>query len=213
MQTGIKAARAERTKKAILDAAEEIFAQKGLSGARVDEIAEKAGANKHMIYEYFVNKEELYKTVLADVYGRLGDNEAPVIDESERIDPEQAIRSLIDIYFDFLRNNRSYVRMILWENIHEAKYFDQMNLGAVRNPIRRSLRTIIAHGQQSGVFRADLDGDQILMSLFALSFNYFSNIHTMSRVMDADLPSEAQVNRRKEDIIQMLLHYMLAASL
>ena len=62
----------KKTKEAILQAAELEFAEKGIYGARVDEIAAKAGVNKRMIYEYYGNKEELYKTVLATVYGRLG---------------------------------------------------------------------------------------------------------------------------------------------
>ena len=43
----------ERTRAAILGAAQREFAARGLSGARVDEIARRAGANKRMIYHYF----------------------------------------------------------------------------------------------------------------------------------------------------------------
>ena len=63
-----------QTKQAILKAAEEEFSEKGIYGARVDEIAAKAKINKGMIYQYFGNKEELYKTVLKNVYDRLGDS-------------------------------------------------------------------------------------------------------------------------------------------
>ena len=56
-----------QTKQAILKAAEEEFSEKGIYGARVDEIAAKAKINKGMIYQYFGNKEELYKTVLQTV--------------------------------------------------------------------------------------------------------------------------------------------------
>ena len=68
--------RAQRTKQNILQAAEEIFAAKGLDGARVDDIAAAAGANKRMLYAYFGSKEQLYQTVLENVYRRLGDSEA-----------------------------------------------------------------------------------------------------------------------------------------
>ena len=49
--------RAQRTKMNILRAAEEIFAAKGLDGARVDEIAAAAGANNRMLYAYYGSKE------------------------------------------------------------------------------------------------------------------------------------------------------------
>ena len=51
---------AERTQQAILAAAEDEFADKGLAGARVDTIAEQSGVNKRMLYYYFGSKEGLY---------------------------------------------------------------------------------------------------------------------------------------------------------
>jgi len=55
---------AERTQQAIIAAAEEEFAAKGLAGARVDTIAEQSGVNKRMLYYYFGSKENLYVAVL-----------------------------------------------------------------------------------------------------------------------------------------------------
>ncbi|MDD6042488.1 MAG: helix-turn-helix domain containing protein, partial [Eubacteriaceae bacterium] len=62
--------RAERTRSEILLASEMEFSDKGFSGARVDEIAARAGVNKNLIYKYFGNKESLYKTVFVIVYDR-----------------------------------------------------------------------------------------------------------------------------------------------
>lgn len=52
------------TRESLLASATEAFAEKGFSGARVDEIAEQARANKAMIYYHFGSKEGLYKAVL-----------------------------------------------------------------------------------------------------------------------------------------------------
>ena len=52
------------TKTRLLDAAFNEFATHGIAGARVDRIAEAAGANKRLIYVYFGNKEQLFDTVL-----------------------------------------------------------------------------------------------------------------------------------------------------
>ncbi len=54
---------AERTREAILEAATEEFAERGYAGARVDGIANRAGANKQLVYRYFGTKAELYRTV------------------------------------------------------------------------------------------------------------------------------------------------------
>ena len=67
--------KSEITKSKILRAAEAEFSEKGIWGARIDAIAESAGINKRMIYEHYISKEELYKTVLKEVYGRLAECE------------------------------------------------------------------------------------------------------------------------------------------
>src|SRR5512132_2561490 len=56
---------------AILQAAQREFAAKGLGGARVDEIAQRAGANKQLIYYYFGSKDDLYRAALEAVYAEI----------------------------------------------------------------------------------------------------------------------------------------------
>ncbi|NRB03273.1 MAG: helix-turn-helix transcriptional regulator, partial [Rhodobacteraceae bacterium] len=68
VETKTRTRDAEATKTRILAAAKAEFARLGLGGARVDEIADKAGANKRMIYHYFGNKEDLFTAVLEDAY-------------------------------------------------------------------------------------------------------------------------------------------------
>ncbi|MGY4409554.1 AcrR family transcriptional regulator [Bradyrhizobium sp. LB7.1] len=56
------------TRKKLLTAAREEFARHGFAGARVDEIAERAGVNKQLVYHYFGDKDSLYLAVLEWVY-------------------------------------------------------------------------------------------------------------------------------------------------
>src|ERR1700739_4979422 len=55
---------AEVARNTILDAAEEIFAENGFDGARIDAIAEASGYNKSLIFHYFDDKLGLYSAVL-----------------------------------------------------------------------------------------------------------------------------------------------------
>lgn len=202
--------RSERTRRNILAAAERVFAQKGLSGARVDEIAAEAGANKRMLYEYYGSKEELYKTVLENVYGRLGACETFLTAHTGELDVVEAIRSIIPAYFSFLKANQSYVRMVMWENINEARYFDERELYGVRDPMKRAMREILRRGKEEGRFRQDIDETQLLLTIFACCFNYFSNIYTLTRVLSADLMAEEQIQKRVDSITEMILTYILA---
>ena len=73
------------TKRRILAAAKVEFAKKGLGGARVDDIAARAKANKRMMYHYFGNKEELFRQVVEDAYGEFRDREAAL--ELDSLEP------------------------------------------------------------------------------------------------------------------------------
>ena len=200
--------RAQITRGKILAAAETEFSEKGLYGARVDDIVRSAGVNKSMLYAYFGSKEALYKTVLEAVYQRLNQWEAPIIACANELDGQEAIRKLVNLYFAYLRENETYVRMVMWENLHRARYFDEQGLAQVRNPIRRALRQILANSQAQGVFREGIDEKQVLMTLFACTYNYFSNLYTMNRVLGAQLNSPEEMEKRAENISQMLLAYL-----
>ncbi len=67
---------AEQTRLNILQVAASEFAEKGLAGARVDEIAEKINSSKRMIYYYFGGKEQLYGAVLEQAYAQIRTREA-----------------------------------------------------------------------------------------------------------------------------------------
>src|SRR5438045_7051384 len=90
------------TRKKLISAARREFAQSGLAGARVDEIAARAGVNKQLVYHYFGDKDALYLAVLEWVYEELRAKEREL--NLEGLPPEQAIRKLIESSFDHLRS-------------------------------------------------------------------------------------------------------------
>lgn len=79
---------AERTQQALVDAAEVEFAAKGLAGARVSEIAERAGVNKQLISYYFGGKEGLYQALLERWYAL----------EAEMAEPDISLDELVCRY-------------------------------------------------------------------------------------------------------------------
>jgi len=206
----LKHSRSELTRARILAAAEEIFSEKGLDGARVDEIAALAETNKRMLYEYYGSKEGLYGEVLRRVYQRLSDCERFFTADEFTGDIIGAIGPLVNAYLTFVRSDPVYVRMVMWENLYGARHFDEYGLGNVRDPMKRALSRLLRRGKDAGVFRPDAEEDQVLMTIFACTFNYFSNIHTMTRVMGCDLASDEQIARRAAQITEMLTCYLTA---
>jgi TetR/AcrR family transcriptional regulator len=63
--------RAERTRAAILQAAEALFAERGFSSTRLEDVAERVGIRRASIVYYFRDKRELYEAVLSSVFGGL----------------------------------------------------------------------------------------------------------------------------------------------
>jgi AcrR family transcriptional regulator len=82
----------DATRESLLGSATEVFAARGFSGARVDEIARRAKANKAMIYYHFRSKEGLYKAVLLRQIGGIHREIGSAI-EAER-DPLKRLQRL-----------------------------------------------------------------------------------------------------------------------
>ena len=99
-----------RTMAGILEVATKEFADKGLSGARIDEIAAATKTSKRMIYYYFGSKEGLYVAVLEDQYRRMRKIEAE--QHLEDLAPEAALRKLVAFTFDHHYGNQDYIRLV-----------------------------------------------------------------------------------------------------
>src|ERR1700738_4724641 len=114
---------AEGPREAILNAAEEVFAEHGFDGARIDAIAEAAGYNKSLIFHYYGDKLGLYTAVLQriDQQGTELQNRiiGPLLaDEGLTSDTNKFrtfLGTVVRLIFDFLVENPRMMRMLAWE--------------------------------------------------------------------------------------------------
>jgi len=197
----------EKSKRDILTAAEKLFAGKGIYGTRMDEIAKEANINKRMLYEYFGNKEDLYKAVLIEVYGRLEIGEMGVL--SDKIGAQEAIGQLIQLYFKFLKENTTYVNLLQWENLNEGRYVKEADFTGIKDPTLVLLRKIINEGKEEGVFKESVDTEQVIVSLLTFIFSYFSNRFTLGKLLGRTLDDEESIEKRTEHVIEMFLSYLV----
>ncbi|HBP37235.1 MAG TPA: TetR/AcrR family transcriptional regulator [Clostridiales bacterium] len=196
----------QKSREDILRAAEEEFSDKGLYGTRVDVIAAKANINKRMIYAYFGSKEELYKAVLVEVYSRLSRLELVLLAKDAPC--QDKIRGIINLYFEFLQVNPSYISMILWENLNKGRYIQEIDFTVIKDPTLDLLRKIIAEGKAAGTFRPDIDTEQMILSILTYTFSYFANRYTLSKLMGKKLDSIENVRQRNQNVTDMFLSYM-----
>ena len=141
--------RAAATRQRILDAALAEFAAKGLAGARVDEIAARAGANKRMLYAHFGNKEDLWLTVLERAYAAKREEERAL--RVDALPPAEAMRRLVEFNLRYTAAHPEFVALLNQENIHRAEHLRRSaQVPALYSPLLESLRAVLARGRGGG---------------------------------------------------------------
>ncbi len=204
--TGQKRAQArEETINAILDVATAEFVEKGLAGARIDEIASKA--TKRKIYYYFASKDHLYRAVLERAYRRVRASEEVV--DVEQGSATDALRRLIEHDVRYHSQHPELVRLVMNENIHRADHLKQIeDLPAENRRVIDLLGRIIARGQAEGLFRDGIDPIDLHMNMTALAFYNVSNQFTFAHNFGVDMTSAAAVERRAGQIADILLAWV-----
>jgi AcrR family transcriptional regulator len=191
----------------ILAIATQEFAQKGLAGARIDEIAERTRTSKRMIYYYFESKEGLYVKVLEEAYRRVRAIEADL--HLDDLEPEAALRRLVEFTFDHHAGNEDYIRLVMNENINRAEFLaTSKSIQGMNVPALQAIKGLYERGQASGMFRAGLTPIDIHATISALSFFNVSNRHTFSTIFKIDMTSKAVNARRREQVIETVVRFV-----
>lgn len=111
---------AEQSKKKILAVAEKVFAQKGFDGARVDEIAKKAGVNKALLYYYFKSKKQILEEIIGQFVDVFINSLARYADNVEALMNVDEINLLFKEILPFLEEKRDILRIIVAESLKSS---------------------------------------------------------------------------------------------
>jgi AcrR family transcriptional regulator len=197
----------ERTMAGILEVATREFAEKGLAGGRIDEIAAATQTSKRMIYYYFGSKEGLYVAVLEESYRRMRSIEAA--QHLEDLAPEAALRRLVEFTFDHHHGNQDYIRLVMNENINRGQYLAQSaTIQGLNTRAIEVIRQLYERGVASGEFRPGLDPVDIHASVSALTFFNVSNQHTFGLIFKRDLQAPEALAARKASIVDMVVRFV-----
>lgn len=199
----------DATRANILDVALREFADKGLSGARIDEIAERTRTSKRMIYYYFGSKEGLYRSVLEESYRGIRALEHAL--DLEHLPPLEALRQLVTTTFDYQNAHQDFVRLVMVENIHHGEHIGQLtSIGSLNSGAIEQLRRICRRGAAEGIMRPDIDPVDLHMSISALSFFNVSNRHTFSKIFRLDMASPAYLAARRASVADLIVRSVAA---
>ena len=174
----------EDTRERILKAAEQVFAERGYTGARVAEIAQRSGMDKRLIFYYFRTKQGLYSHILEDFFKRA----QPVFDEFLRRRKDMArkldLPRFLENTTEFIQANRNPVRILFREFLDGGVLLEELLPGRIL-PIFRLWREYYPRffSTPRGSPR---EADHMLLTLSGMSLFYFLVSPLMEEVWKED---------------------------
>lgn len=209
---------AEGAREAILNAAEEVFAEHGFDGARIDAIAETAGYNKSLIFHYYDDKLGLYAAVLKRIDEQGAELQATLLaplgaDESLTSDTDKFrtfLATATRLLFDVLIEHPRLSRMIAWE---EAEGWQTMRKIASQfnTEDEKLFRQLLNKAQQAGIIRPKIDPDRLFYIIYAVCQSYLTTIPFMEMAFEGeDLSSPDALKQAREMIVDFVIHGVMA---
>jgi TetR/AcrR family transcriptional regulator len=138
------------TRQSLLDAATTLFAERGFDGARVDEIARRAGVNKAMISYHFGGKKALYNAILADDFGWVLERLAEL--DREPLPADVKLSRFISIFGSLHTRRPGLSAMMLREAMSAGRHLEPALLPSLSR-IFASVQSIVGQGIAEKVFR------------------------------------------------------------
>ena len=183
---------AERSKEAILLAAEDRFARLGFEGTSLQQIAEAAGVARSTPAYFFGSKEALYDAVLARAVARGQEAMARAYanDEDDR-SVDAIVQSYVDALLDFLGHDQNFVRLIQREALGDGS--------RVAEFFGRSVAEAVA-ALAPAAEKAGISPQRLVLDLAALAWYPFAHEHTLLPALGIKARTPAFVDEQKQHL-------------
>jgi len=205
--------RAEKTRAAILDAAEAVFAEHGFDGARIDRIAEVSGHNKTLIFRYFGDKLGLYAEVLKRLDRQAGEPLlqliGPLLEDETIFSDAHRLRAFIKaglgMFFDYMLAHPRVMRMILWEHAEGWQtYVKIASLFKIEGFER--LEAFFSRARAAGLLRSDLDPFVLFLLAEQICWTYPTSLPFYQVVLPGrDFSTPEALARAREQIVDFIV--------
>ncbi len=203
------------SRRKLVEAAIAVFAEKGKHGARMEEIAARAGVNKAMAYYYFAGKDNLYKTAVYEILKNISLQISARLKESaaESLSPIERMKQVVAAHVESFSRHGGYSKIVMEALLEDPDYVHTA-IVRVRHECRQSIADrfleILRDGRKKLEFR-DIDPKQTLVSFMGMNLIYFIG-HPIARAMlDLSKREEREFLKRRPDcVIDLLLNGMAA---
>lgn len=183
-----------------------LFAEYGLNGARMEQIAERAGTTKRMVVYHFKTKENLYLQIIEYVYTMIRHSERQL--NLADIPPVEAMVQLVESTFDYHADHPDFIRIICMENMQHGRFIQQ---SALLRDVNRSaltlLEDILHRGQQKQLFSKQVNARDVHRLMSSFSFHYVANSYSFSMLFEENEDPAAQRQYYRDMAVQVVLRY------
>lgn len=186
----------ENTEEEILNAAKEVFQQKGMAGARMQEIADKAQINKALLHYYYRSKQLLFEAVFKNAFRLLAPQIGKVLnDDTELFDK---IRNFTDSYVSFVIKHPYLPNFVIQELNSNPEFVLKLRAEA-SFPSTEKFKLQVLEAVETGLIKP-IDADQLLINIIALNIFPFIGEPLLMALINVDKTKYDQLlqNRKTE---------------
>jgi AcrR family transcriptional regulator len=199
-----------RSRAAILDAAERLFAEKGYEATSLNEVGAAAGVSRGTPGYFFGSKPELYRAVLerafAEVRAAVREGRERALASSQSTDI--ILAGAVSDYFDFLTARPNFIRLIEREALSGPRLPDGLShLSAGQEALAAISAELGLDDAPSG------EAAQLLLSIISLCWFPLIHAGTVAPAVGVGLDDAEDLERRKRHVISLVLHGLRGISL
>jgi TetR/AcrR family transcriptional regulator len=194
---------AERSRGAILDAAERLFAEQGYDATSLTQVGAAAGVSRGTPGYFFRSKSELYQAMLdrsfAEVREAVRAGRARALASNES--PETILAGAVSDYFDFLAARPNFIRLIEREALNGGRLPEGVNhLSAGQEALAAISAELGLDDAPSG------EAAQLLLSIISLCWFPLIHARTVAPAVGVAVDDAGELDRRKRHVISLVLH-------
>ena len=193
--------RKENTRDRILDAAENLFAQKGYSGTSVKGIADRAGVTGAMIHYFFRSKEALYKAVLERVASELYEMGIKVI--STRKPAMERLGIYIDSFYDYAAKHPNFACMArMGVGAQDRELLRQVVTEKFR-PLFKLGERFVQQGVEDGLFKP-INPSHLIATFYSVFVSSFADAEVLNAMSGINFESVKEKKARKAFLSELV---------
>ena len=194
----------KNTEETILQSARKSFMQKGLSGARMQDIADGAGINKALVHYYFESKENLFNLIFEEEFGKFFFNLASVI--SSDIPLFEKIEEIVSLDIERLSQFPDMPLFVINEVSRNPKMlaerFDQLKLKDVLGNFQKQISAEIKKGTIKTI-----TAPQLLINIQSLSIFPFIAKPMLKKLMQlSEKQYQQMIQIRKKEVALFVIN-------